>query len=85
MTTPYRDPAPPTVPPLTDDERVERALASTRAANRDLDADLSRSVLLAASQARDLGLYDTAGHDGEPLRLTIEDAERLLKAARGTP
>ena len=52
---------------------------------RDLDADLSRSVLLAASQAKDLGLCDTAGRDGESLAMTISDVERLFKAARGTP
>jgi hypothetical protein len=82
-TGPYRTAAPPPATQPSDEERVERALASVLATIRDLDADLSRSVLLAAAVARDLGLCDTAGHDGEVLAMTVGDAERLLKAARG--
>jgi hypothetical protein len=41
-------------------------------------------VLLAASQLRELGLYDTAAHDGGQLALTVADVVEMLRAAGGS-
>ena len=81
--TPYRTPQPPETKPMHDDALKEAALSSVLSALRDLDPDQCRAVLLAASQLRELGLYDTADHEGEQLSLTITDAAELLRAASG--
>ncbi len=83
MTTPYRTPQQPETKPMNPDALKEAALSAVLSALRDLDPDQCRAVLLAASQLRELGLYDTAAHDGEQLVLTITAAAALLHAASG--
>ena len=81
--TPYRTPQQPETKPMNPDAIKEAALSSVLSTLRDLDPDQCRAVLLAASQLRELGLYDTADHEGEQLSLTITDAAELLRAANG--
>ena len=81
--TPYRTPQPPETKTMNPDALKEAALSSVLSALHDLDPDQCRAVLLAASQLRELGLYDTADHEGEQLSLTITDAAELLRAASG--
>ena len=84
MNAPCRTPKAPAVAPLSDQELVESAVAAVCAAIRDLDADETRAVLLAVSAiyGLDLAHVGSAEDDLGP-RLTVDDVERLLKAARG--
>lgn len=82
--TAYRTEAQPPTYQRTPEERNRAAFDAVYATLAELgDANAQRNVLLAASALFDLGLYDTAAHDGDHLALTISDAERLLRAARG--
>lgn len=81
--SPYRTPQQPETKPMNPDALKEAALSSVLSALRDLDPDQCRAVLLGVSEFRELGLYDTADQEGGRLALTIDDAERLLRAASG--
>ena len=59
------------------------ALDAVVSALADLAPEKRIAVVLGASEFYELGLYDSAAHDGEQLALTVADVAELLRAATG--
>ena len=81
--TPYRTPEAPATYRLSDDARAKMALDAVVSALADLAPEKRIAVVLGASEFYELGLYDSAAHDGEQLALTVADVAELLRAATG--
>lgn len=81
-TAPYRTPDAPAYQ-LSDDARAKMALDAVVSALADLAPEKRIAVVLAASEFYELGLYDSAAHNGGQLALTVSDAAELLRAATG--
>lgn len=83
-TAPYRTPEATPTYQLSDDARAKMALDAVVSALADLAPERRIAVVLAASEFYELGLYDSAAHDGGQLALTVADVVELLRAAGGS-